>query len=70
MLAITSTLLPLAILAYYRVTINFTTLPFEEGLANPEAPPFQLAAAELTDLLEKMYEDVEGEQFVTVIKFE
>ncbi len=67
---IATSLIPLVIAVYYRVTINFTTLPFEDGLRNAESPAFKLAAEEIMALIERLYDETPGEQFVTVIKIE
>lgn len=55
---------------YYRVTINFTSLTYEDALASRITSRFQQLARLLSLDIEQLYATTEGQQMATVIQFQ
>ncbi len=57
-------------LVYFRVTIHVLNLKYEAELNRTDDPKFHDASARLTESIEKIFDEIPGEQYATVIKIE
>ncbi|CAM1304488.1 HSPG2 (predicted) [Pycnogonum litorale] len=63
-------LAPFLYYVYFRMTLNFTSIPYEPNLATRTSPQFQRLSGELITAIEALYGSTKGQQHVTILKFE
>ena len=62
-------LLTRTLLVIYRITVNFTDLPYGPQLRDPNSEEFRSTSESIAAGLEELFAGVEGNQDVTVVKY-